>query len=306
MSLRIVFAGTPEFAVPALQAVLDLGHRPVLVMTQPDRPKGRGQVRLAPPVKALAIKHDLEVWQPTSLKGERLAQWAPDVMITAAYGLLIPPAMLAEPRLGCWNLHASLLPRWRGASPIQQAILAGDIKTGISLMQMDKGLDTGPVFMQSETQIGPRETAAALHDRLAKLAADLLKDALGLVVSGALPAPTPQSIEGVTHAPLIKKSDAKLDWSLPARQLDRMVRAYDPWPVAHTDVFADLGEPMCRIWAAQPGPSVSLPPGALVRGHSDAVVVACGEGTLQISELQAAGRRRLSAREWLNAHPDWR
>lgn len=306
MSLRIVFAGTPEFAVPSLHALLDLGHRPVVVMTQPDRPKGRGQALQASPVKALAVDHDIPVWQPTSLKDQSLTQWAPDVMITAAYGLLIPPAMLAEPRLGCWNLHASLLPRWRGASPIQQSILAGDEQTGISLMQMDKGLDTGPVLMQKAIEIGARETAAGLHDRLASLAAALLQEAIACVEAGTLPAPTPQPCAGVTHAPLIKKADAKLDWSLSAEQLDRMIRAYNPWPVAYTDVFADLDEPMCRIWAAHPGPSVAQAPGSLVRGHPEAVVVACGEGTLHITELQAAGRRRLSAREWLNAHPDWR
>lgn len=306
MSLRIVFAGTPEFAVPSLQTLLDLGHRPVVVMTQPDRPKGRGQALQASPVKALALDHDIPIWQPASLKGESLMQWAPDVMITAAYGLLIPPAMLEEPRMGCWNLHASLLPRWRGASPIQQSILSGDQHTGISLMQMDKGLDTGPVLMQQAIEVGARETATSLHDRLATLAAALLQEALAHVEAGTLPAATPQASAGVTHAPLIRKSDAKLDWSLSAEQLDRMIRAYNPWPVAYTDLFADLGEPMCRVWEAHPGPSVAQAPGSLVRGHAEAVVVACGEGTLHITELQAAGRRRLTAREWLNAHPDWR
>jgi len=306
MSLRIVFAGTPEFAVPALQVLLDRGERPVAVLTQPDRPKGRGRAVQASPVKQLAVAHDIPVLQPTTLKGFDLSAFHPDLMVTAAYGLLIPPDLLQQPRLGCWNLHASLLPRWRGASPIQQAILAGDAQTGISLMQMDKGLDTGPVLMQRAIDIGKDQTAEQLQNRLAILAGEVLSEALSCLIAGTLPAPTPQPEAGVRHAPLIKKTDALLDWLDSAEQLDRAVRAYNPWPVAHTDAFASLGEPMCRIWAAHPGPKVDAAPGQLVRGDLNAVVVACGEGSLHITELQAPGRRRLSAREWFNAHPHWR
>lgn len=305
MSLRIIYAGTPEFSVPALQALIDHGHRPVMVLTQPDRPAGRGRVLQGSPVKILAEREGIPVEQPATLKGTSLADWDADLLITAAYGLLIPGSILAEPRLGCWNLHASLLPRWRGASPIQQAILAGDPETGISLMQMDEGLDTGPVLMTERTDIGPTENAADLHDRLARLSAEVLIRGLDALVSDQLPAAVPQPATGVTHAPLIKKSDALLDFSGSAETLARAVRAYNPWPVAHTEVFAPLGEPMVRIWSAQAGPAVAAPPGQLIRGRSDAVVVACGEGSLEITELQAPSRRRLTASEWFNAHPDW-
>lgn len=306
MSLRIIYAGTPEFSVPALQALIDHGQRPIMVLTQPDRPAGRGRALQSSPVKALAEQASIPIEQPIRLKGVGLAHWEADLLVTAAYGLLIPAAILAEPRLGCWNLHASLLPRWRGASPIQQAILAGDADTGISLMQMDKGLDTGPVLLTEATAIGPSETAAQLHDRLAKLSAKLLIAGLEALLSDRLPSASPQASVGVSHAPLIKKSDALLDWTASAEHLARAVRAYNPWPVAHTDAFASLGEPMVRIWAAEAGPSMDAPAGHLVSGHRDAIVVACGEGSLEIKELQAPSRRRLTASEWFNAHPDWR
>lgn len=306
MSLRIIYAGTPEFSVPALQALIDHGHPPIMVLTQPDRPAGRGRALQSSPVKALAEQASIPIEQPTRLKGVSLAHWEADLLVTAAYGLLIPAAILAEPRSGCWNLHASLLPRWRGASPIQQAILAGDAETGISLMQMDEGLDTGPVLLTEATAIGASETAAQLHDRLAKLSAKLLIAGLEALLSDQLPTAIPQAAVGVSHAPLIKKSDALLDWTAPAEHVARAVRAYNPWPVAHTDAFASLGEPMVRIWAAQAGPSVDAPPGHLVPGHRDAIVVACGEGSLEIKELQAPSRRRLTASEWFNAHPNWR
>ncbi len=306
MSLRIIYAGTPEFSVPALQALIDHGHQPVLVLTQPDRPAGRGRALQASPVKQLAQRASIPVEQPARLKGASLAHWQADLLVTAAYGLLIPANILSEPRLGCWNLHASLLPRWRGASPIQQAILAGDAETGVSLMQMDEGLDTGPVFFEEPTPIAPTDTAAQLHDRLAELSAKVLIKGLEALLGDQLPKAIPQASVGVTHAPLIKKSDALLDWTASAEQLARAVRAYNPWPVAHTDAFSSLGEPMVRVWAAEAGPAVDAPPGQLVRGHSDRVVVACGEGSLEISELQAPSRRRLTASEWFNAHPDWR
>lgn len=306
MSLRIIYAGTPEFSVPALQALIDHGHRPVMVLTQPDRPAGRGRVLQGSPVKMLAEREGIPVEQPNRLKGASLNQWAPDLLITAAYGLLIPGSILAEPRFGCWNLHASLLPRWRGASPIQQAILAGDAQTGISLMAMDEGLDTGPVLLTERIPIGPTETAAELHDRLARLSARVLIQGLDALMSDQLPVATPQPATGVTHAPLIKKSDALLDFAGSAEALARAVRAYNPWPVAYTDAFDQLGEPMVRIWSAQAGPAVDASPGELIRGRTDAVVVACGEGSLEITELQAPSRRRLTASEWFNAHPDWR
>ena len=307
MSLRIIFAGTPEFATPALQALIDRDLKPILVLTQPDRPAGRGRQLQQSPVKQLAIAHGIDCWQPSSLKGTSLAEHHADLLVTAAYGLLLPESLLSEPRWGAWNLHASLLPRWRGASPIQQAILAGDEATGISLMQMDAGLDTGPVFLQESIAIDPQETAGALHDRLAVLAATVLNRGLDALLNGTLPKPSPQPTEGVTHAHLIKKGDALLVWSESADTLERQVRAYNPWPVAFTDVFEPLGEPVCRIWAAKARTSDGTsPPGTVLGATGDGILVACGEGALNITELQAPGRKRLSAREWLNAHPRWR
>ena len=307
--MRIVFAGTPDFAVPALQAMVGQPRwRPVAVFTQPDRPAGRGRKLKFGPVKQVAVDAGIDVFQPNSLKSPEsrapLIDLQPDLLVTAAYGLLLPTAWLAAPRHGCWNLHASLLPRWRGASPINQAILAGDTETGISLMQMDEGLDTGPVIMTAATAIGAEETAGELHDRLAPLAAELLIEALQRLEAGALPEPETQDDDLATHAPLIRKSDARLDWRLPARQLARMVRGYHPWPVA----FAELEGVEFRIHRAHAVTGSGGVPGTLVRDHSerDVIAVACGEGILEILELQAAGRKRVTARDWLNAHPDWR
>lgn len=308
MKLRLLFAGTPEFAVPALRALIESGRTPLAVLTQPDRGAGRGR-RLTPsPVKQLALAHALPVLQPTTLRDPAavaaIADYRPDLLITAAYGLILPQAVLDLPRLGCWNLHASLLPRWRGASPINQAILHGDPESGISLMQMEAGLDTGPVLAAVKTPIAADETAGGLHDRLAPMAAALLLDTLQLLEAGQPPAPQRQDPERVTHAPLIAKSDAGLNWQDPAERLARMVRAYDPWPVAHADIEGQR----LRLFQARAGAGCDLPPGTLVRGHGrrDAVIVACGSGTLEIGALQAPGRKRLSAAEWFNAHPDWR
>ncbi len=307
MTLRVIFAGTPEFAVPALNHLIGRGLVPCLVMTQPDRPAGRGRALQASPVKQLATAHGIECWQPTSLKGASLDRYAPDLLITAAYGLLLPAAVLQGPKWGCWNLHASLLPRWRGASPIQQAILAGDQETGISLMQMDAGLDTGPVILQRSLEILPTDTAGDLHDKLADLAAMVLSQGLDHLLADTLPTPKPQPTVGVTHAPLIKKSDARLDWSQPASVLAREVLAYNPWPIAHTNAFEALGEPMVRIWSAQAVEEAAgqYLPGTLISATGDGIVVACGEGSLKITSLQAPGRKRLTASEWLNAHRHW-
>jgi methionyl-tRNA formyltransferase len=305
--LTTIFAGTPDFAVPALKALIDSEHKPVAVLTQPDRAAGRGRKVVHGPVKQLALDHGIEVLQPATLKGAEiqaeLGALAPELLITAAYGLLLPQAVLDLPRHGCWNLHASLLPRWRGASPINQAVLAGDAETGISLMQMDAGLDTGPVLLQAATPIGPEESAGALHDRLAAMAARVLIDGLDRLLSGSLPEPVVQNDALATHAPLIQKEDARLDWQQDAETLARAVRAWNPWPVA----FGEIEGMQVRIFAATVGPSVDQAPGSLVRGHGrrDRLVIACGRGSLEITELQAPGRKRLSARDWLNAHPDW-
>ncbi len=306
--MRVVFAGTPDFAVPALQALI--GHsrwRPSAVFTQPDRPAGRGRKLKPGPVKQVAVDAGIDVFQPSSLKTPDsravLVEMQPDLLVTAAYGLLLPAPVLDLPAHGCWNLHASLLPRWRGASPINQAVLSGDRETGISLMQMDEGLDTGPVIMKSAIVIGSEETAGEVHDRLAPLAADLLIEALERLEAGRLPEPEPQDDGLATHAPLIRKSDARLDWQQPAGQLARMVRGYHPWPVA----FAELEGVEFRIHRARAAAGNGGVPGTLVRGHADrdVIAVACGEGVLEILELQAAGRKRVTARDWLNAHPDW-
>ena len=307
--LRIVFAGTPEFAAPSLRALIE-HSRPAAVLTQPDRRAGRGRRLTAGPVKQIASEAGIEVLQPESLKPDEsvraIAALKPDLLVTAAYGLLLPKRVLDLPRLGCWNLHASLLPRWRGASPIQQAILAGDRRTGITLMQMDAGLDTGDMLMHADTAIGREETAAELHDRLSEMAAGLLIAALERLAAGTLPAPQPQDDSRATHAPLIRKSDAIMDWRLDARTLERQVRAYNPWPVAHGEIE---GTPV-RIFRARAtdASAAGAAPGALVPGANDrdGIPIACGQGVLQLLELQAPGRKRVSAAQWLNANPDWR
>lgn len=317
-SLRTVFAGTPEFAVPALQALLNSDHPPLAVLCQPDRPAGRGRKVQFGPVKACAMAAGVDVLQPASLKSEParapLVALKPDLIVTAAYGLLLPQPVLDLPRFGCWNLHASLLPRWRGASPINQAILAGDVESGMTLMQMDRGLDTGPILLQSTTVIDPQESAGRLHDRLSSMAADLLKAALVQLTEDRLPTPQPQDSSQATHAPLIQRNDARLDWQRPAQDLARQVRAYNPWPVA----FAEVNGQMLRVFAASAldiensdklvrHRKIGLDPGQLIRGtnQDDAIVVACGQGALALHEIQAPGRKRVSARDWLNGHPDW-
>ncbi len=304
---RIVFAGTPEFACPALRALIRF-QPPVAVLTQPDRPSGRGRKMSSSPVKQLAGQHGIKVLQPASLKSDAgvnaTAELEPDLLVTAAYGLLLPARVLALPRLGCWNLHASLLPRWRGASPIQQAILAGDERTGITLMQMDSGLDTGDILLANETPINPLDTAADLHDRLAGMAARLLIEGLELLACDRLPEPVAQEPALATRAPLIKKSDALIDWREDAALIARKVRAYNPWPIAN----GEIRRLNVRILRATAETSTDgREPGRLLPStpRPDRIRVACGRGVLAIERLQAAGRKPVSAREWLNSHPDW-
>ncbi len=308
MSLRLLFAGTPDFAVPALNALLATGQTPLAVLTQPDRGVGRGRKVRPGPVKQRATSAGIEVLQPERLRDQALAptlnDLQPDLLITAAYGLILPRWLLQLPRYGCWNLHASLLPRWRGASPIQQAVLHGDAETGVSLMQMEPGLDTGPVFNQLRTPIGADEDAGALHDRLADLAAELLLTTLRQLEAGQLPPAEPQDDDQATHAPLLSKADAQLDWTSPADELARAVRAFNPWPVA----WADVEGLQLRIFQARSGGPVNAAPGSVARGQGDddALVIGCAHGSLEVLELQSPGRRRVSASDWLNAHPDWR
>lgn len=305
--LRIVFAGTPEFAVPALQALHDAGHAIVAVYTQPDRPAGRGRAVAASAVKQRAQSLGLVVEQPASLKPPevqaRLASYAPDVMVVVAYGLILPQAVLDIPRLGCLNIHGSLLPRWRGAAPIQRAVLAGDERTGVSIMLMDAGLDTGPELLRRELAIGPHETAGDLHDRLAPLGAAAIVDAVRGWAAGTL-TPQPQPATGATYAAKISKDEARIDWSQSASAIDAQVRAFNPWPIAETK----LDDEQVRIWAArsvpQPaGDAAASAPGTVLHAADGRLLVATGAGVLELLTLQFPGRKPLQARDVLNSRP---
>jgi methionyl-tRNA formyltransferase len=300
--LSIVFAGTPEFSVPALQALLHSAHRVVAVYTQPDRPAGRGQQLAMSPVKQCALQHRLPVEQPVSLRDpaalQRLKGYGPDLMVVVAYGLLLPQAVLDVPRLGCVNIHASLLPRWRGAAPIQRAILAGDRATGVAIMQMEAGLDTGPVLLERTVAIGERETAGSLHDRLAEAGAGALIEALGQLVQGTA-APRAQPGTGATYAHKIRKEEADIDWSKSAVEIDRQVRAFNPWPVAQTRWQGQ----QLRVWEAQPlARAAAAVPGTVLGSSPDGIDVATADGVLQLTRVQLAGRKALCAAQFVNAH----
>ncbi|WP_133000312.1 methionyl-tRNA formyltransferase [Luteimonas arsenica] len=302
--MRIVFAGTPEFAVPSLRAACTKAEV-VAVYTQPDRPAGRGRGLQASPVKLEALSRGIPVLQPETLKGpasrDALRALKPDLMVVVAYGLLLPQAILDIPEDGCWNVHASLLPRWRGAAPIQRAIEAGDAQTGVCLMKMEKGLDTGPVLLSQSLAIGEDETGGRLHDRLAELGAQVLADGLGLLRAGIRPMPRPQPAEGVTYARKLDKAEAKLDWSQPAEVLARKVRAFNPWPVAEA-VLA--GERVRIHGAIAVDANAGAVPGTLLAGGREGLDVACGEGALRIRVLQRDGGKVITAADWLNARRD--
>jgi methionyl-tRNA formyltransferase len=301
-SLRIAFAGTPQFALPALRALLASRHRVVGVLTQPDRPAGRGRELRASPIKLLATEHGLPVAQPATLKTAEgravLHGWSPDLMVVVAYGLILPAPVLALPRLGCLNIHGSVLPRWRGAAPIQRAVLAGDGETGISIMQLDEGLDTGPVLLERRRPIGLRDTAGDLHDALSELGAAALLEAIDGLITGEL-LPRAQSTEGVTSAAKIQKGEARIEWSAPAVQIDRKVRAFNPWPVAETHLAGE-GVRLLRSSVAD-AQAREAAPGTLLGLADDGLRIACGEGVLAVSELQRAGKRPVSARDFANA-----
>ncbi len=302
-SLKVIFAGTPEFSVSALDALSAAGHEISLVLTQPDRPAGRGRKPTPSPVKQRALELGLEIAQPVSLRGpgiaESLAALEPDVMVVVAYGLIIPPQILAIPRLGCINIHASLLPRWRGAAPIQRAILAGDRETGVCIMQMDAGLDTGPVWSSESLVIDDDDTGGSLHDKLTVLGAQALMRALPAIIAGE-PGPTPQSGEGACYASKLDKSEAMIDWNDSAEAISRRVRAFNPWPVAET-MYQDK---RLRIWMARPEPGVSgAAPGSVIAGDKHGVVVATGEGLLRLEQVQMPGKRPVGAGEFANAYP---
>ncbi|WP_319242105.1 methionyl-tRNA formyltransferase [uncultured Propionivibrio sp.] len=291
--MKLIFAGTPVFAAQALTALLAAGHEVVLVLTQPDRPAGRGMNLQPSAVKQVAQAHGIEVFQPTSLRDAdaqaRVSAANAEVMVVAAYGLILPQAVLDLPRFGCLNIHASLLPRWRGAAPIQRAILAGDRETGVCIMQMEAGLDTGPVLFSEALTIEDDDTSASLHDRLADLGARLIVAAVS-----ALPlAPRPQPEDGITYAAKIEKREAALDWRQPAEVLDRHIRAFNPFPGAVTSLS---GQPV-KVWRASRVPGQGEP-GRILAVSKDGISVACGDGVLRLLELQKAGGKRVSAAQF--------
>ncbi len=295
--LRVAFAGTPEFAARALQSILDAGYDVALVLTQPDRPAGRGMKLTASAVKQLALARGIEVDQPEKLRTDeqraRLAACAPDVLVVAAYGLILPQAVLDLPRLGCLNIHASLLPRWRGAAPIHRAIEAGDTETGITIMQMDAGLDTGPMLLRRAEPILPTDTTATLHDRLAALGGECIVAALGALSAGSLVA-TPQPEAGVTYAAKIGRAEASIDWTRPAADIERAMRAFDPFP----GLSALLRDTVVKFWSAQVVDADGVP-GTVLAAGDDGIVVACGRGALRLTLLQRPGSRRLPCGEFL-------
>lgn len=296
--MKLIFAGTPEFAAQALRAIVAAGHDVALVLTQPDRPAGRGMSLQPSAVKKVALEHGIEVFQPLTLRDAeaqaKIAATGAEVMVVAAYGLILPQVVLDMPRFGCINIHGSLLPRWRGAAPIQRALLAGDAETGVCIMQMEAGLDTGPVLLRGAFPIEASDTTATLHDRLAELGAKLVVEALG-----KLPLPAePQPAEGVTYAHKIEKAEALIDWSKSAAELDRHIRAFNPFPGAQ----ALFGGQTVKLWLATPVAGEGEI-GRILAVDRSSVVVACGAGALAVSELQKAGGKRLQVQQFLAGHP---
>jgi methionyl-tRNA formyltransferase len=306
--LRVVFAGTPEFAVPCLQAVLDAGCAVQAVYSQPDRPTGRGQKTSATPVKQLALQAGLPVRTPLSLKTkelqDELAQFQPDLLIVVAYGMILPRKVLAIPRLGCWNVHASLLPRWRGAAPIQRAIEAGDSETGVCLMHMDVGLDTGPVYLTAKSPIAPHDTAQDVHDALALLGADLLRQGLTAVAAGTLPVPTAQSDSGVSYAHKLEKTHARLDFAHSAHTLANTVRAFVPVPIASAEIAGETLQIFAAHALGQPDLERDAPIGSIVAANKHGIDLQCASGVLRVTQLRRAGGKTIRALDYLNARPE--
>jgi methionyl-tRNA formyltransferase len=311
--LRIAFAGTPEFARVALERLHAAGFEIALVLTQPDRPAGRGMKLQPSAVKAFALERGLTLAQPRSLRLDgktpedaaaaraALEVAAPDVIVVAAYGLMLPTWVLALPRLGCLNIHASLLPRWRGAAPIHRAIEAGDTQTGITIMQMDAGLDTGPMLATRRTPILPTDDSQVLHDRLAQLGAELLAETIPSYVAGTL-RPQPQPATGSTYAAKIKKEDGQLNWHQPATQLCHRLRAFTPWPGAFTFLQTATKPQLLKIWQVEVV-ATSGAPGTILSADKTGIIVGCGQGALRILELQREGGKRLPAAAFLAGFP---
>lgn len=300
--LRIGFAGTPNFAAQSLTALLQSQHRVIAVYTQPDRPAGRGRALSMSPVKQLANEHQIPVYQPQSLRDSGaitdLKALKLDLLIVVAYGLILPAEVLETPTMGCWNVHASLLPRWRGAAPIQRAIQAGDQQTGVCIMQMDAGLDTGPVLHRISTPIAANETGGSLHDRLAQLGSQALLETLSAADRGELANAEVQPDKGISYAHKLSKSDAKIDWNQPAKAIERSIRAFDPWPVA----WAMLNSERIRIFSAQVLPETAEQTAGNILAVGEAGIrVACGQGQLEITCLQKAGGKKITAADYYNS-----
>ncbi|WP_165667344.1 methionyl-tRNA formyltransferase [Metapseudomonas otitidis] len=298
-ALRLVFAGTPEFAAEHLKALLDTPHQIVAVYTQPDRPAGRGQKLMPSPVKQLALQHGLPVLQPPTLRDpaaqEELRALAPDLMVVVAYGLILPQVVLDIPRLGCINSHASLLPRWRGAAPIQRAVQAGDAESGVTVMQMEAGLDTGPMLLKVTTPIAAGDTGGSLHDRLAQLGPQAVVQAIAGLAAGTLQGEV-QDDALATYAHKLNKDEARIDWNRPADELERLVRAFNPWPICHSTLD---GQPL-KVLAAEPAEGRGRP-GQILDASKDGLTVACGEGALRLTRLQLPGGKPLAFTDLYNS-----
>ena len=297
--MRIVFMGTPDFAVPSLQALIDAGHEVCAVYTQPDKPQGRKQILTAPPVKTLALEHDIPVFQPNTLKNEdeqaRLRELAPEVIIVVAYGKLLPKAVLDIPPHGCINVHGSLLPRWRGAAPIQWAVIAGDEMAGVTTMQMAEGLDTGDMLLTYETKVGEKETAGELFDRLAQSGAELLIQTL---VKLDEITPRPQDDAQSCYAHMLDKQMAVIDWSKSAHEIDCLIRGLNPWPIALTMLSGER----LKVFAAEKAAGRGEPGTVLEADPKKGLTVACGEGALKLTEIQLVGGKRMKATDFLRGH----
>lgn len=298
--MRVLFMGTPTFALPSFEVLRARGEHIIAVVTQPDRPQGRGQALTPPPVKAAASRAGIPVQQPEKVRHPEFLEWcrsaAPDLIVVVAFGQILPKTLLDIPRAGCLNVHASLLPRYRGAAPIAWAIIHGETETGITTMQMDPGMDTGPMLLQRTTPVRPDDTAGTLGERLATLGAQTLNDTLDQLTAGTLQV-TPQDNSKATLAPLLKKGDGRIDWSRPARSIDALVRGMDPWPGA----FTTHGTESWRVWKVRPEPR-SAEPGVVVGADATGIAVGTGDGVAVITELQTPGKRRLPAAEYLAGH----
>jgi len=301
---KLIFAGTPDFAASHLAALLEAGHNIIAVYTQPDRPAGRGNKLTPSPVKVLAQAHQITVYQPVNFKDaadrQVVAELQADLMIVVAYGLLLPQAVLDAPRLGCINVHGSLLPRWRGAAPIQRAIWAGDTQTGVTIMQMDIGLDTGPMLLTRTCPIASDETSASLYDKLAGLGPTALLEAVDGLLAGRLAA-VAQDDTQANYAQKLSKEEARLDWQQPAAALERAIRAFNPWPISHFP----CGEHTIKVWTAEVLPHEDAQPGTIVRVGKAGIEVATGDGVLRLTRLQPPGKKPMQAHELLNSRREW-